>query len=236
MLICSGVDILVRLCRSSYSQGPPSHLGLSPFLGWFSRPSFNSVSQPNPSNTFLLDLSQPESTSVTYPNLHLSNLTPLFYTRNSRDPDPNLLAQGHQVNKWWHWAWDLDLLIPGMKTEYGFALIKQFLSSLFKLGVIFQILLEVRLTGIRSTSFSENVRETQSPPVLKILHRPVGFAGCCPAFGKGLFQMFLKKRNPLLLWCTWPDMSDLWGEKLSVHSQGWSLSPKVQVLIKDGWV
>lgn len=123
-----------------------------------------------------------------------------------------------------------------MNTEYGFALIKQFLSFLFKLGVIFQVLLEVRLTGIRSTSSSENVRETQSPPVLKILHRPVGFAGCCPAFGKGLFQMFLKKRNPLLLWCTWPDMPDLWGEMLSVHSQGLSLSPKVQVLIKDGWV
>lgn len=212
MLICSGVHILIRLRRSSQSRGPWSHSGLSPFLGWFSRPSLNSVSQPNPSNTFLLDLSQPESTSVTYPNLHLSNLTPLFYTRSSRDPDPNLLAWGHQVNKWWHWAWDLDLLIPGMNTEHGFAFIKQFLSFLFKLGVIFQILLEVRLTGIRRTSFSEKVRETQSPPVLKILHRPVGLAGCCPAFGKGLFQMSLKKMKSLLLWCTSPNMPDLWGE------------------------
>lgn len=102
MLICSGMGVLVELCRSSYSWDLHSLSGPCLFLAWFSKPSPNSVSLLNPSNTFLLGFSEPECVSATYPKTHHSKLTPLCCVRSGRDPqtlcylpkDPRLMSGG----------------------------------------------------------------------------------------------------------------------------------------------
>lgn len=76
---------LVALRRGSYSWSQ-SLSGPCLFLACFPRPSPNSVARWILPIHFFVGFSHPDSTSVIYRNIYLSNLTPLFYARTSRNP------------------------------------------------------------------------------------------------------------------------------------------------------
>ena len=118
--------VLVRLCGSSYPQGPKSLPGACSFLACFPRTSLNSVSHlsfqwisfiPKLARVYFFCLS-----------LHPISLQPIFYVRNNRGPqtltylpkDPRLLSGGL--------AWDLDLSISGVGCKCWFAFITCVLS------------------------------------------------------------------------------------------------------------